>query len=166
METKYYLTANKRLPSSWNQQLRYTPERLRENLEKSLKALKTDALDMWSRHNPNRTTSFDVTMKAVNDLGKEGKSNRLGILNFQAWEVAQTCQMRRPMGGSSLMFTKECTMPFNAQWKLSRFFSSLRHYGVAMYNYHPLAGGYLTSRYHREDQDAEIGTGSRFDPNR
>lgn len=35
---------------------------------------------------------------------------------------------------------------------------------MAFYSYNPLAGGYLTSRYHREDKDFE--TGSRFDPNR
>lgn len=35
---------------------------------------------------------------------------------------------------------------------------------MAFYNYNPLAGGYLTDRYHRETQDME--EGSRFDPNR
>lgn len=43
-------------------------------------------------------------------------------------------------------------------------FPCLRHYGMAFYNYNPLAGGYLTSRYHRDDEDKSLESGSRFDP--
>jgi len=44
-------------------------------------------------------------------------------------------------------------------------FPCLRHYGLAFYNYNPLAGGYLTSRYHRSsDQESTVEAGSRFDP--
>ena len=42
----------------------------------------------------------------------------------------------------------------------------LRHYGIAFYNYNPLAGGYLTDRYHRDDKDENVERGSRFDPNK
>ena len=45
-------------------------------------------------------------------------------------------------------------------------FTCLRKYGIAFYAYNPLAGGYLTSRYHREDKDGDIESGSRFDPSR
>ena len=37
---------------------------------------------------------------------------------------------------------------------------------MAFYNYNPLAGGYLTDRYHREDTSESHEAGSRFDPNR
>jgi aflatoxin B1 aldehyde reductase len=40
----------------------------------------------------------------------------------------------------------------------------LRKYGIAFYAYNPIAGGLLTSRYHRDTKDIEAG--SRFDPNR
>jgi aflatoxin B1 aldehyde reductase len=43
-------------------------------------------------------------------------------------------------------------------------FPCLRHYGMGFYAYNPLAGGYLTSRYHREDNSPNE-AGSRFDPN-
>ncbi|KAK5130703.1 hypothetical protein LTR08_001733 [Meristemomyces frigidus] len=47
MDTKYYPTAGKSAPGSWDTALRHTPEGLRENLMKSLKALGTDKVDMW-----------------------------------------------------------------------------------------------------------------------
>lgn len=40
----------------------------------------------------------------------------------------------------------------------------LRHYGVAFYEYNPLAGGFLTDRYQRDTQGHEAGTQS--DPNK
>lgn len=46
MDTKYYPTAGRSNPDKWDSQLRHTPEGLRENLMKSLKALKTDKVDM------------------------------------------------------------------------------------------------------------------------
>lgn len=42
----------------------------------------------------------------------------------------------------------------------------LRHYGISFYNYNPLAGGYLTDRYHREQTAEDLEKGSRFDPER
>jgi aflatoxin B1 aldehyde reductase len=43
-------------------------------------------------------------------------------------------------------------------------FPCLRKYGISFYEFNPLAGGFLTSRYSREQSDHEAG--SRFDPNR
>lgn len=40
----------------------------------------------------------------------------------------------------------------------------LLHPEISFYNYNPLAGGYLTSRYHRNDSTVEAG--SRFDNNK
>ena len=40
---------------------------------------------MWYLHGPDRTTPYEVTMKAVNDLYKEGKFKRFGISNFMAY---------------------------------------------------------------------------------
>jgi aflatoxin B1 aldehyde reductase len=42
----------------------------------------------------------------------------------------------------------------------------LRKYGIAFYAYNPLAGGWLTDRYHREVDNASLEAGSRFDANR
>ena len=102
-------------------------------------------------------------MRAVDDLYKEGHFTRFGLSNYQAWEVAQICEMCKSNGWK---------MPdvyqgvYNALHRSiePELLPCLRHYGVAFYNYNPLAGGYLTSRYHRDDKGGEIEKGSRFDP--
>ena len=165
MDTKYYPTVGKPTPAGWDNNLRHDEAGLRKNLDISLKALKTDKVDMWYLHGPDRTTPYAETMKAVNDLYKEGKFKRLGISNYPAWEVAQICELCKTNGWK---------MPdvyqgvYNALHRSvePELFPCLRHYGLAFYNYNPLAGGYLTDRYHRSDANEAIEKGSRFDPNK
>jgi len=55
-------------------------------------------VDMWYLHGPDRTTPYEVTMEAVDALYREGKFERLGISNYQAWEVARICEVCRAKG--------------------------------------------------------------------
>ena len=42
------------------------------------------SIDMWYLHGPDRTTPWEVTLKAVNELYKEGKFKRFGISNYMS----------------------------------------------------------------------------------
>lgn len=42
-------------------------------------------LEMWYLHGPDRSVPYEVTLKAVNDLYKEGKFKRFGISNYMAY---------------------------------------------------------------------------------
>lgn len=167
VQTKFHATAGRALqrPSTWHADLRHTPEQLRENLMLSLKNLKTDKLDLWYLHVPDRTTPFEVTMKAVNELYHEGHFKRLGISNFQSWEVAQICELCRANGWKQPDVYQGIYNAFHRAVE-PELFPCLRYYGISFYAYGPLAGGYLTSRYKREDMDGDVEAGSRFDRNR
>ncbi|KAG6805098.1 hypothetical protein H0H92_000709, partial [Tricholoma furcatifolium] len=60
----------------------HTPENMRYWLTRSLKAMNTDCLEMWYLHAPDRKVPYEVTLKAVNDLYKEGLFKRFGISNY------------------------------------------------------------------------------------
>lgn len=45
-------------------------------------------------------------------------------------------------------------------------FPCLRKYGISFYESNPLAGGFLTDRYHRDLKEEDHEEGSRFDPKR
>lgn len=104
-------------------------------------------------------------MKAVNDLYKEGHFKKLGISNYMAWEVSAMVEMCRANGWVQPSVYQGV---YNALHRTieAELIPCLRHYEMAFYAYNPLAGGYLTSRYSREDADKDIESGSRFDPNR
>ena len=40
---------------------------------------------MWYLHGPDRTTPYEETLRAVNELYKEGKFKRFGISNYMAY---------------------------------------------------------------------------------
>ncbi|KAK3061831.1 hypothetical protein LTS18_005345 [Coniosporium uncinatum] len=160
MDTKYYPTKGRNMgQEEWD----HSPKHLRENLTRSLKALNVKKVPMWYLHGPDRTTPYDVTLKAVNDLYNEGLFERFAISNYQAWEVAQICELC-----DKNSWIKPCVYQgvYNAIHRSvePELFPCLRHYGLAFYAYNPLAGGYLTNRYERDTQDVE--QGSRFDPNK
>jgi aflatoxin B1 aldehyde reductase len=161
--TKFYPTFGRAVPSSWDPNLRHTPTALRSNLKASLAALNTDKLDIWYLHAPDRSTRFAEMFEAVNTLHQEGLFTRLGLSNYQAWEVAQICELCKAHGWKLPSVYQGV---YNALHRAvePELFECLRHYGISFYAYNPLAGGYLTDRYHRDT--AEVEAGSRFDPER
>ncbi|KAH8093056.1 NADP-dependent oxidoreductase domain-containing protein, partial [Cristinia sonorae] len=88
METKLYPNVSGSRYSG-TLKISHSPEDLRKFLDISLETLKTDSVDIWYLHAPDRTTPYEVTFKAVNELYKEGKFKRLGISNYMSWEVAE-----------------------------------------------------------------------------
>lgn len=161
MDTKFYPTVGRNMPGD---QWSHRPEHLRENLMRSLKTLQADKIDMWYLHGPDRTTPFAETLREVDQLHKEGYFTRFAISNYMAWEVAQICELCDRHGWIKPAVYQGV---YNALHRSveAELFPCLRHYGMAFYNYNPLAGGYLTSRYHREQKADEVEKGSRFDPN-
>ena len=68
-----------------------------QNLEESLRNLKTDSIDLFYLHAPDRSVPFTETLEAVNDLHQAGKIKKFGISNFSAFEIAEiviTCSER------------------------------------------------------------------------
>ncbi|KAG1800853.1 Aldo/keto reductase [Suillus plorans] len=141
----------------------WTFKGLRLNLMASLKALNTDKVDMWYLHGPDRTIPYEVTLKAVNELYKEGYFKAFGISNYMSWEVAQIMEICRSNGYIQPTVYQGV---YNAIQRTvePELFSCLRKYGISFYAFSPLAGGFFTGRYINQDDQAEAG--SRFDPGR
>ncbi|PTB65015.1 Aldo/keto reductase [Trichoderma citrinoviride] len=141
----------------------HTPANLRKGLLDSLKALGTDKVDMWYLHAPDRNTPYEDTLREVNKLYEEGYFKRFGISNYMAWEVAQLCEISIRNGWKKPDVYQGLYNGLHRAVE-PELFRCLRHYGIAFYQYNPLAGGILTDKY-KLDQ-AELEEGSRFDPKR
>jgi aflatoxin B1 aldehyde reductase len=157
IETK--LSPNKKLAEP----ISHDPEGLRKNLLKSLKALNVDSLEMWYLHAPDHTVPYEITLKTVNDLHKEGYFKRFGISNYVAWEVAEIVGICKANGYIQPTAYQGI---YNAIHRAvePELLPCLRKFGISFYEFNPLAGGFFTGRYNSlEDAPEE---GSRFDPNR
>ncbi|KXS12726.1 Aldo/keto reductase [Gonapodya prolifera JEL478] len=144
--------------------IEHTPEGLRKHLKASLEALKVKKLDMWYLHGPDRTTPYEVTLKAVNDLYKDGLFERFGVSNYYSWEVAEMVTLCRSNGWIQPTVYQGLYNVINRNVEVE-LFRCLRKYGMSFYAFNPLGGGFLTGRYSKE-KIAEVEKGSRFDPER
>ena len=68
---------------------KHKPDVLKGTFNKSLRELGTDCVDIFYLHAPDRSVPFEETLKACDDLFKEGKFVELGLSNYAAWEVAE-----------------------------------------------------------------------------
>ncbi|KAF8163003.1 Aldo/keto reductase [Crassisporium funariophilum] len=138
-------------------------EGLRKHLLRSLKALNVKSLEMWYLHAPDHTIPYEITLKAVNDLHKEGYFKRFGISNYSSWEVAEIVGICRANGYIQPTAYQGI---YNAIHRAvePELLPCLRKFGISFYEFNPLGGGFFTGRYSSLEDATEAG--SRFDPNR
>ncbi|KAJ7124547.1 Aldo/keto reductase [Mycena epipterygia] len=139
----------------------HSPEDLRKFLMVQLKSLNTDKLEMWYLHGPDRSVPYEETLKAVNDLYKEGYFKRFGISNYMSWEVAEIVGICKRFGYIQPTVYQGL---YNAIHRgvEPELFPCLRKFGISFYEFNPLGGGFFAGRYNSADEKVE--SGSRFDP--
>src|SRR5208282_3860812 len=71
-----------------------TRKRIMESIEQSLKNLNTDYADVYLIHWPDRSTPFEESMRALDDLVQQGKVRAVGLSNFKLNEI-QACMAAR-----------------------------------------------------------------------
>ena len=97
----------------------------------------------------------------VDKLHREGYFTRFGIINFMAWKVAQVCDICDRNGWiKPSVYQGVYNTPHRFVEPEPEPFPCLRRHGMVFYSYNPLAGGYLTSRYHCENKADEVEKGS------
>jgi aryl-alcohol dehydrogenase-like predicted oxidoreductase len=70
-------------------------ERVLASIDKSLKNLGTDWVDVYLVHWPDRETSFEETMGALEDVVRDGKARFVGVSNFRPEEIEACMSARR-----------------------------------------------------------------------
>ena len=70
-------------------------ERVIASIDKCLKNLGTDYVDVYLVHWPDRNTPFEETMSALDDVVRDGKVRFVGLSNFKLEEIKACMAMRR-----------------------------------------------------------------------
>ena len=66
-------------------------------VEASLKRLKTDYIDLYQQHDYDPLTPIDETLRALDDLVRQGKIRYIGNSNFPAWRITEAEYVARAM---------------------------------------------------------------------
>jgi aryl-alcohol dehydrogenase-like predicted oxidoreductase len=119
-----------------------------EACEASLRRLRTDVIDVYQIHSPDRQTPMDETLEALTDLVRQGKVRFIGCSNHFEWEVADAQWIARTRGLASFV---ACQDFYNLLYRdiEKRMVPFLTKFGLALIPYLPLAGALLSGTYRR-----------------
>ncbi|XP_046731506.1 aflatoxin B1 aldehyde reductase member 3 [Silurus meridionalis] len=137
------------------------PESVRSQLETSLKRLRVKSVNIFYLHAPDHENPVQDTLRACNELHKEGKFKELGLSNYASWEVAEICSICRH---NDWIVPTVYQGMYNATTRQveTELLPCLRYFGMRFYAYNPLAGGLLTGKYHYADKDRAQPAGRFF----
>ncbi|MGO1592919.1 MAG: aldo/keto reductase [Ancrocorticia sp.] len=127
-------------------------------VEGSLKRLKTDHIDLYQLHTPDRITPIEETLSALTDLVNAGKVRYIGCSNFASWEVADAAAVADAIGSEHFITAQNEYSLYNRSAE-AELVPALSQYGMSLIPYFPLAYGLLTGKYSR---DAGAPSGSRL----
>jgi len=120
-----------------------TRKRVMESIEKSLKNLNTDYVDVYLIHWPDRKTPFEEPMRALDDLVRQGKVRAVGLSNFRLNEI-ETCMAVRRVD-----VVQYCWNMFDRRMQ-KEIFPYCREHGIGVMAYGSLAYGMLTGTLSEE----------------
>lgn len=116
-------------------------------VEASLKRLDTEYIDLYQTHWPDDDTPIEETLRAMDDLVRQGKVRYIGASNYRAWELMQALWTSDVNGLARF----DSLQPHYNLIKRAEFEAELRAvcktYGIGVIPYSPLAGGFLTGKY-------------------
>ena len=126
-------------------------EHMNRAIENSLRALKTDYIDLYQLHGPKPEYPIEQTMGGLLRLKEQGKVRYIGVSNFSAEQHAEALQYghidsSQPMYSMLVRTAGEAVLPF------------CEEHGIGVIVHSPLAKGLLTGKYapdHKFPQDDE-----------
>ncbi|KID84878.1 aflatoxin B1 aldehyde reductase member 3 [Metarhizium guizhouense ARSEF 977] len=122
----------------------------------SLKTLKTDSVDVYYLHAPDRRVPWKDTLEGLDQMYQQGAFKRLGLSNYLAQEVEDAVQVAKD-NGLVVPSVYQGNYSAVARRAEDEIFPILRKHDIAFYAYSPIAGGFLSK------SKAELsGTEGRF----
>jgi aryl-alcohol dehydrogenase-like predicted oxidoreductase len=117
-------------------------------VEDSLRRLRTDWIDLYQMHQTDPRTPIEETLRALDDLVRQGKVRYIGCSNFAAWQVVEAAWTARSNGLNPFVSHQdEYSLVFRKPE--AELMPASRKYGLGMLPYFPLASGLLTGKYRR-----------------
>ena len=117
-------------------------------LEDSLRRLRTDWIDLYQIHSFDPLTPIEETLRALDDLVRQGKVRYIGCSNFPPWRVTEAHFTSRMLGlNRFISHQDEYSLTFRRPE--AELMPASRAAGMGMLPFSPLASGLLTGKYRR-----------------
>jgi aryl-alcohol dehydrogenase-like predicted oxidoreductase len=122
------------------------PDYVRTAVERSLRRLGTDHIDLYQLHTPDRSTPIAETLGALDELIGAGKIREIGCSNFDTAQLREAAAAADESGGHRFVSVQN---HYNLLHRSDEedVLPECRRQGVAYLPYFPLASGLLSGKY-------------------
>lgn len=131
------------------------------SLDQSLKRMGLEYVDIFYHHRPDPDTPLKETMKALDQIVRQGKALYVGLSNYSATQTREATAILDDLGTPCLIHQPKYSM--FERGPEEALLSVLDEKGVGCIPFSPLAGGQLTDRYlNGIPADSRAASGSKF----
>jgi aryl-alcohol dehydrogenase-like predicted oxidoreductase len=134
---------------------------LQKAVERSLRRLQTDYIDLYQSHRDDPNTPIEETLAAYGELIKAGKVRAIGASNFTAERLAESLAVSAKQG----LPRYESLQPWYNLYDRAQFEEGLaalcKRENVGVVSYFSLASGFLTGKYRSQADTAGSARGYR-----
>jgi aryl-alcohol dehydrogenase-like predicted oxidoreductase len=122
-------------------------------VEASLRRLETDWIDLYQQHWVDPQTPIEETLRALDDLVRQGKVRYIGSSNFAAWQVVEAHWTARDLRIHQFI---SCQNEYSLVVRDAEreLLPAMRAYDLGLLPYFPLASGLLTGKYKKGEAPA------------
>lgn len=128
----------------------------------SLKRLQIDHIDLYQIHGVDVSTPIEETVEALDLLVRQGVVRYIGLSNWAAWQVAKAIGIAETKRLARVVSLQSYYTLAGRDLEREVVPMALSE-GVGIMVWSPLAGGLLSGKYSRDDQQADGGRRAVFD---
>ena len=135
-----------------------------QEVEASLRRLRTDVIDLYQSHWPDDATPHEETLSAYDELIKAGKVRKIGASNFSRRAncvrpsippTRTACRATTPCSRSTISTTAPASTARCGSWRSTR--------SIGVITYFSLAAGFLSGKYRSKADLSKSRRGSRVE---
>ena len=116
--------------------------------EASLKRLKTDYIDLYWQHIEDPLTPIEETLRAMDDLVRQGKVRYVACSTLSAWQVVEARWTSTTRNLEPYVACQERYSLLEREYE-ANMAQMVEAYGLGLIPFSPLANGLLTGKYRR-----------------
>jgi aryl-alcohol dehydrogenase-like predicted oxidoreductase len=117
-------------------------------VEASLKRLNTDYIDLYYLHRPDGVTPIEETLRALDDIIKQGKVRYIACSNVPAWGVVEAHWTAKTNNLNPFIAAQD-ELSLVVRDAEKELMPALESCGMGLVPYFPLASGLLTGKFKR-----------------
>ena len=119
---------------------------IRLAVERSLRRLRTDYIDLYLLHRPDGITPLEETLSALTDLVHEGKVRYIGSSKLPGWRITESEWIARTRGLERFIAAENHYNLLERDAELEVIPACMEH-KIGLLPFWPLANGLLTGKY-------------------